>query len=165
MEKVKNFVNVLVMLYLVLAFLNYLDIINFGQQTNPGFYTNFLLAGGALMLLELIIENIYILQVKRGQLHYQRTINELKAALYDQKQENQAIVKKHNEESAVFQARQQVPPQARYPQDPPYQPVLTPFDPEITITPAPLPPSLVNPADYQIKNTDSDSDTHREPNH
>ncbi len=159
METIKKTVNVLVMIYLVLALLIYLDILNIGQQTNPNFYTNFFLAGGLLMLLELITENIYIMLVKRGQLHYQRKINELKASLYDKEQEIQNLTKKHNEELAARTTPGHVPPQAR---PTTYQPVLTPIDPDIMFKPAPLLPKPGDTADNPTKNTDSDR--YREPN-
>lgn len=162
MEMIKKIVNILVMVYLVLALLLYLDILNIGQQTNPGFYTNFFLAGGLLLLLELIVENIYIMAVKRQHLPYQNKINELKASLYDQKQETQDLIKKHHEELAVARATSHVPPQAPYPQEITSRPVLTPIDPNIIMTPAPLTSKPVDPADYPTKNTDSD--TYREPN-
>ena len=166
METVKKTVNILVMIYLVLALLIYLDILNIGQNTNPGFYTNFFLAGGFLMLLELITENIYIMILKRSQVQqYQNKINELKASLYDQKQETQDLIKKHNEELAVARASQSaVAPAVHHPQpqEPISRPVLTPINPDLTFNPAPLPPKPINPADYPTKNTDSD--TYREPN-
>ena len=166
MEMIKKVVNILVMIYLVLALLIYLDILNIGQQTNPDFYTNFFLVGGFIMLLELITENIYIMVLKKSQVQqYQHKINELKASLYDQKQETQDLIKKHNEELAVARASQSpVPPPVHHPQpqDTTSRPVLTPIDPDIVIAPAPLPPKPVDPADYPTKN--SDSDTYREPN-
>jgi hypothetical protein len=166
METIKKTVNILVMIYLVLALLIYLDILNIGQNTNPGFYTNFFLAGGFLMLLELITENIYIMMLKKSHAkQYQHQINELKANLYDQKKETQDLIKKHEAELATARATPSyVPPQVRHPhpQESTSRPVLTPIDPDIVITPAPLPPTPVNPADYPTHNTDSD--TYREPN-
>jgi len=163
METIKKTVNILVMIYLVLALLIYLDILNIGQNTNPGFYTNFFLAGGLLMLLELVTENIYILFLKRSHVkQYQNKINELKASLYDQKQETQDLIKKHNEELAIARANQNAtPPLVQHPQ-PTSRPVLTPINPDVDITPAPLPPKPVNPTNYPTRNTDSD--TYREPN-
>jgi hypothetical protein len=102
MQGIKKIVNILVMLYLVAAALIYLDILNVGQQTNPaGFYTPFFLAGGLLLLLELIVENLYIMTLKRGQGHTQQKINELKALLYDHKQEIQDLRNRHAEEAAA----------------------------------------------------------------
>jgi hypothetical protein len=101
MEGIKKIVNILVMLYLAAAALIYLGILHVGQESNPGFYTNFFLVGGALMLLELIVENLYIMTLKRGQVHTQQKINELKATLYDHKQEIQDIRNRHAEEAAA----------------------------------------------------------------
>jgi len=172
----KKIVNILVMIYLVLAILIYLDILNIGQNTNPGFYTNFFIAGGILMLLELLAENIYIMTLKRGFGHYQNKINELKATLYDHKQELQDLKNKHNDEIAAIRASQvqhptphqypkepvMVPPPARNYNQPPTRPVGTSADPDLTITPAPIPPRPVDPENYPLRNPDSD--THREPN-
>ncbi len=159
MEKIKNFVNILVMIYLVVALLIYLGILNVGQQTRPDFYNNFYLAGGFLMLLELITENIYIMVIKRRQGQYQRKINELKASLYDQEREIQNLRKNQNDELAARTSTGHVPPQ---PRPTSYQPVLTPIDPDISFNPAPLLPKPVNPADNPTKNPDSDR--YREPN-
>jgi len=101
MEGIKKFINIVVMLYLVAAALIYLGILNVGQNTNPDFYTIFFLVGGGIMLLELIIENLYIMSLKRGQSHNQQKINELKAHLYDHKLELQDIRKRQAEESAM----------------------------------------------------------------
>ena len=101
MEGIKKFINIVVMLYLVVAALIYLGILNVGQASNPDFYTTFFLVGGAIMLLELIIENLYIMSLKRGQVHTQHKINELKAQLYDHKQELQNIKKRQTEEAVV----------------------------------------------------------------
>jgi hypothetical protein len=101
MEGIKKFVNILVMLYLVVAALIYLNILNVGQDTTPGFYTTFFLVGGGLMLLELIVENLYIMTLKRGYVHTQQKINELKASLYDHKQEIQDIRNRQAEDAAA----------------------------------------------------------------
>ncbi len=94
MGTIKKLVNVVVMLYLIAAVLIYFDVLNVGQNTNPIFYPNFFLAGGIIMLVELITENLYIMTLKRGHVHTQNKINELKALLYDHKQEIQDIRKK-----------------------------------------------------------------------
>jgi hypothetical protein len=104
MEGIKKIVNILVMLYLVAAALFYLGILDVGQESNPGFYTNFFLAGGVLMLLELIVENLYIMTLRRGHVHTQQKINELKATLYDHKQEIQDIRNRQAEEAAAAEA-------------------------------------------------------------
>jgi hypothetical protein len=101
MEGIKKFVNILVMLYLVAGTLFYLGILDVGQKSNPEFYTTFFLVGGILMLLELIVENIYIATLKRGYGQTQQKINELKASLYDHKQEIQDLRNKHTEELAA----------------------------------------------------------------
>ena len=101
MEGIKKFINIVVMLYLVAAALIYLGILNVGQNANPDFYTIFFLVGGGIMLLELIIENLYIMRLKRGHSHNQQKINELKAHLYDHKLELQDIRKRQAEESAM----------------------------------------------------------------
>ena len=89
MEAIKKFVNVLALLYLIGATLIFLDVLKVGQDANPGFNTILLTVGGAILLLELIVENLYIASLKRGHVHSQHKINELKALLYDQKQEMQ----------------------------------------------------------------------------
>ncbi len=89
MEAIKKFVNVVVMLYLIAATLIYLDVLKLGQDNNPNFSTTFYLIGGVILLLELLVENLYIATLKREHVHEQRKINELKALLYDQKQEMQ----------------------------------------------------------------------------
>ncbi len=89
MEAIKKFINVLVILYLVAATLIYLDVLKVGQDANPNFNTTFYIIGGVILLLELLVENLYIASLKRDQVHTQHKINELKALLYDQKQEMQ----------------------------------------------------------------------------
>jgi hypothetical protein len=137
MEGIKKFVNILVMLYLVAAALIYLGILNVGQESNPGFYTTFFLVGGILMLLELIVENLYIASLKRGFGQTQQKINELKANLYDHKQEIQDLRNKHAEELAAATAARPVStttttvtPAATTP--------VTPAAPAYTTTTAPL---------------------------
>ena len=110
MEGIKKFINIVVMLYLVAAALIYLGILNVGQNSNPDFYTVFFLVGGAIMLLELIIENLYIVSLKRGHGHAQQKINELKALLYDHKLELQDIRKRQAED--LITARPTAAPQA-----------------------------------------------------
>jgi hypothetical protein len=104
MEGLKKIVNVLVMLYLVAAALIYLGILNVGQDSNPGFYTGFFLVGGVLMLVELLVENAYIMSLKRGHLQTQQKINELKASLYDHKQEIQDLRTRQTEAAAAAAA-------------------------------------------------------------
>ena len=166
METIKKAVNILVMIYLVLGLLIYLGILNVGQQTNPNFYTNFFLAGGMLMLLELVTENIYIMFLKKNEAkQYQHKINELKASLYDQKQETQDLIKKHKEELAAARAiPDAVLPLVSHPQphETTSRPVLTPIDPDVTINPAPLSNKPTGQAKYPTKNPDSD--IYREPN-
>jgi hypothetical protein len=89
MEAIKKIVNVLAMLYLIGVVLVYLDVLNIGQDSYPNYNTILLLVGGGILLLELIVENLYIASLKRGHVHTQHKINELKALLYDQKQEMQ----------------------------------------------------------------------------
>ncbi len=89
MDAVKKFVNVVVMLYLIAATLIYLDVLKVGQDNNPNFNTTFYLIGGVILLLELLVENLYIATLKREHTHKDRKVNELKALLYDQKQEMQ----------------------------------------------------------------------------
>lgn len=89
MEAIKKFVNVVALLYLIGATLIYLDVLKVGQDNNPNFTTTLFIVGGAILLLELIVENLYIVSLKREHVHTQHKINELKALLYDQKQEMQ----------------------------------------------------------------------------
>ncbi|RDC61454.1 hypothetical protein [Adhaeribacter pallidiroseus] len=89
MDAVKKFVNVVVMLYLIAATLIYLDVLKVGQDTNPNFNTTFYIIGGVILLLELLVENLYIATLKREHTHKDRKVNELKALLYDQKHEMQ----------------------------------------------------------------------------
>lgn len=101
MEGIKKIMNIVVMVYLVAAALIYLDILNIGQHSNPGFYTTFFLVGGVIMLLELIIENLYILYIKRGFKSSEQKINELKAHLYDHKLEIQDLRKRQTAEPTL----------------------------------------------------------------
>ena len=89
MEAIKKFVNVVALLYLVAATLIYLDVLKVGQDSNPNFNTTFYIIGGVILLLELLAENLYIATLKREHVHKDRKVNELKALLYDQKQEMQ----------------------------------------------------------------------------
>ena len=124
MEGIKKIVNVLVMIYLVAAALIYLKILNVGQDTTPGFYTTFFVVGGILMLLELIVENLYIMTLRRGHLHNQQKINELKASLYDHKQEIQDLRIQHAE--AATAATAAAPPPAATATRPPRRPLRQP---------------------------------------
>ena len=175
MGTLKKIVNILVMLYLVVAALIFLDILNVGQSSNPTFYTNFFIAGAALMLLELVVENLYVMSLKRSQGQTQNKINELKASLYDHKQELQEIKTKHAEELAAARAANanapasypkapvQVPPPARSQYNEPIvKPVNSPLDNDLIITPAPIPPAPAAP-EYRPTNN-PDVDTYREPN-
>lgn len=147
MGTLKKIVNVIVMLYLVAAVLIYLDVLNVGQDTNSNFYPSFFLAGGIIMLLELIIENLYIVSLRRGHVHTQNKINELKALLYDHKQELQDIRKKKVDDHVTVTTV-------------PVEPVVKP------VTPAPAPETnvIVPPNSWSgfqqpgqpTKNTDSD---------
>lgn len=101
MEGIKKIVNILVMLYLVAATLIYLGILNVGQDSNPGFYTGFFVVGGILMLLELIVENLYIASLKRGHGQTLHKINELKASLYDNQQQLQDLRNRQAAEAAA----------------------------------------------------------------
>lgn len=104
MEGIKKIVNILVMLYLVAATLIYLGILNVGQDSNPGFYTGFFVVGGILMLLELIVENLYIASLKRGHGQTLHKINELKASLYDHQQQIQDLRKRQAAEAEAAAA-------------------------------------------------------------
>ena len=101
MEAIKKFVNVVAMLYLIAATLIYLDILNVGQDANPNFNTTLLIVGGAILLLELLTENLYITSLKRGHVHTEHKINELKALLYDQKQEMQHYKSSRSTEESI----------------------------------------------------------------
>lgn len=100
METLKKIINMAAMVYLVVAALIYLNILNIGQS-EPGFYTTFFVIGGIIMLLLLIIENLYEMSLKRGYTQYQHKINELKANLYDQKQELQDLKNRQAEVQVV----------------------------------------------------------------
>jgi hypothetical protein len=147
MEGIKKFVNILVMLYLVAAALIYLGILNVGQDSNPGFYTTFFLVGGGLMLLELIVENVYIATLKRSFGQSQQKINELKANLYDHKQEIQDIRNKHAEEVAAAAAAR--PATVATPVSPASAPAYNTTTAPLTAAPTgtdPVPP-VVNPVE------------------
>jgi hypothetical protein len=182
MEGFKKIVNVLVMLYLVAAALIYLKILNVGQDSNPGFYTNFFLVGGVLMLVELLVENAYIMSLKRGHLQTQQKINELKASLYDHKQEIQdhkqeiQDMRTRQTEAAIAAAAPVTPPAAAVPPaatsyttatapvtaaptgtDPLPQvvrPVETENNPRVIITPSPT-PGIQDPERRLPENTDT----------
>jgi hypothetical protein len=176
MEGFKKIVNVLVMLYLVAAALIYLGILNVGQDANPGFYTNFFLVGGVLMLVELLVENMYIMSLKRGHLQTQQKINELKASLYDHKQEIQDMRTRQAEVAAVAATTPVTPPTAAVPPTAtsyttatapvtaaptgtePLPPVIKPVDPDnnprVIITPSPT-PGIQDPERRLPENTDT----------
>lgn len=104
MEAIKKFVNVLALLYLIGATLIFLDVLKVGQDTNPGFNTFLFTVGGAILLLELLVENLYIAGLKRGHVHTQHKINELKALLYDQKQEMQQYKSTRHDAAATLKS-------------------------------------------------------------
>jgi hypothetical protein len=171
MEGIKKIVNILVMLYLVAAVLIYLRILDVGQASNPGFYTGFFLVGGVLMLLELIVENIYIATLKRGHVQTQQKINELKASLYDHKQEIQDIRTRQAEEAAAASAaaaRTTTPggsyttttapitaaPTGTEPVPPVVRPTEPVNNPNVIITPSPT-PGIQDPERRLPENTDT----------
>jgi len=92
MESFKKILNILVMVYLLIAFLFLLRILSvskfvalFDMTDNAEFFNRMLWAGAILLLAELIVENAYIATLRRGLEKEHRKITELKAQLYDQK--------------------------------------------------------------------------------
>jgi hypothetical protein len=162
METFKKIVDVVVMVYLVIALLIYLDILNVGQHTQPEFYTNFFLVGGAIMLLELVVENVYVLLLKRSQGRpYQRQINELKAQLYDQKQELETLRNQPRLQPDPASSGIRITPVTPA-EDLAVKPVVAPQDTNVIINPQ----ILDSPADRDPRgprNPDSEFD-YREPN-
>ena len=169
MEGIKKIVNVLVMIYLVAAALIYLKILNVGQDTTPGFYTTFFVVGGILMLLELIVENLYIMTLRRGHLHNQQKINELKASLYDHKQEIQDLRIQHAEAASAATAAAPPPAATSYttttapitaaptgtePVPPVVKPVERTDNPHVIITPSPT-PGIQDPERRLPENSDT----------
>ncbi len=105
METIKKIVNVLAMLYVVAVVLVYLDVLKIGQDSYPNYNNILLLVGAGILLLELITENLYITSLKRGHVQTQHKINELKALLYDQKQEMQQYKTTRTDAPVVTPAR------------------------------------------------------------
>jgi ABC-type transport system involved in cytochrome bd biosynthesis fused ATPase/permease subunit len=168
MEGIKKIVNVLVMLYLVAGTLIYFKILNVGQDTTPGFYTTFFVVGGILMLLELIVENLYIMTLKRGHMHNQQKINDLKASLYDHKQEIQDL-RTQQAESATSAAAAKAARATSYttatapitaaptgtePVPPVVKPVERTDNPHVIITPSPT-PGIQDPERRLPENSDT----------
>lgn len=92
MESFKKILNILVMVYLLVAFLFLLRILSvskfvalFDLANDAVFFNRMLWAGAVLLLAELLVENAYIATLKRGLEREHRQITELKAQLYDQK--------------------------------------------------------------------------------
>ena len=95
MEALRKLVNILVLLFLVFAVLVLLNVISteyldttFTSFSPENYYkTIFGLACG-LLLVYLIVSNLGILALKRERNVLNNRINELKATLYDRKEEN-----------------------------------------------------------------------------
>ena len=92
METLKKVINILAMVYLVIVFLFLLHILSvskfvalFDLSTDAVFYNRLLWTGAILLLAELVVENAYIANLKRGLERENRQIMELKAQLYDQR--------------------------------------------------------------------------------
>ena len=176
MEGIKKVVNILVMLYLVAATLIYLGILNVGQDSNPGFYTGFFVVGGILMLLELIVENLYIATLKRGHGQTLHKINELKASLYDHQQQIQELRNRQAPEATTASQPVAPPAAATYTSttapvketttvpmtaaptgSEPLPPVVTPVEESpsrVIITPSPT-PGIQDPERRLPENTDT----------
>lgn len=164
MKGVKKIVNILVLLYLLSAVLIFLGILNVGQQDNPGFYTNFFIAGGILLLLELLVENLYLLSLKREQAKSQQTINELKASLYDHQQQMQELRRKAETPPAqpaattthysTATAPVSAAPTGTEPVPPVVNPVAPQTNPQPIITPSPT-PGIQDPERRLPENTDT----------
>jgi ABC-type transport system involved in cytochrome bd biosynthesis fused ATPase/permease subunit len=168
MEGIKKIVNVLVMLYLVAGTLIYFKILNVGQDTTPGFYTTFFVVGGILMLLELIVENLYIMTLKRGHMHNQQKINDLKASLYDHKQEIQDLRTQQAESASSAAAAKAAratsyttatapitaAPTGTEPVPPVVKPVERTDNPHVIITPSPT-PGIQDPERRLPENSDT----------
>jgi hypothetical protein len=167
MEGIKKFVNILVMLYLVAAVLIFLRILDLGQDNNPSFYPTLFQVSGILLLLELIVENLYLATLKRGHGQTQQKINELKASLYDHKQEIQELRNRHAEEVAA--AAKPAPAATSYTTatapitaaptgTQPVPPVVKPMEPaqnpNVIITPSPT-PGIQDPERRLPENTDT----------
>jgi hypothetical protein len=91
MESVKKFLNVLVMVYLLIAFLFLLRILSvskfvalFDLPHDAAFYNRLLWAGTVLLLAELLVENMYIATLKRSLEREHRQVAQLKSQYYDQ---------------------------------------------------------------------------------
>ncbi len=92
METLKKVINVLAMLYLVIVLLFLLHILSvskfvalFDLSSDTVFYNRLLWAGVLLLLAELLVENAYIANLRKGLTREHQQIMELKAQLYDQR--------------------------------------------------------------------------------
>ncbi|WP_181307782.1 hypothetical protein [Rufibacter sp. XAAS-G3-1] len=91
MESVKKFLNILVMVYLLIAFLFLLRILSvskfvalFDLAHDAAFYNRLLWVGAVLLLAELLVENMYIATLKRSLERERRQVSQLKSQYYDQ---------------------------------------------------------------------------------
>jgi len=94
MEALRKFVNILVLVFLVYAILVLLNVISteyldntFTSFSPENYYKTIFGIAGGLLLLYLIVSNLSILTLKRERNVLSNRINELKATLYDKKEE------------------------------------------------------------------------------
>jgi hypothetical protein len=147
MESLKKLLNILVMAYLLVAFLFLLRILSvskfvalFDMTDNAEFFNRMLWMGAILLLAELIVENTYIATLKRGLEKEHRQITELKAQLYDQRLKATPVVPV----TAVPEQTWTRPEDTTYTQTSSPHHTDTTFEEEQgpIITPAPIPPTL-----------------------
>ncbi|MDX5348352.1 MAG: hypothetical protein LPJ89_02770 [Hymenobacteraceae bacterium] len=94
MKKTKRIVNILAIVYLIFALLLVFNVLNrdffislFNQRNLEGFYATLFFIGAFLLALELIVEALHLKAVARDRQLDEMKITELKAKLYDQRQE------------------------------------------------------------------------------
>ncbi|MBC3540408.1 hypothetical protein ACFSC6_10995 [Rufibacter sediminis] len=148
MESFKKFVNILVMVYLLIALLFLLRILSvskfvmlFDLATHADFFNRLLWVGVVLLLAELLVENVYIATLKRSLERESRLHTELKAKHTEWKA-------KHYDQQLKASGAPLIPepdparPAAVPPQTSPRADTAANHDEQLIITPAPMPPTL-----------------------
>ncbi|MFB9863367.1 hypothetical protein [Rufibacter immobilis] len=147
METLKKAVNILVMVYLLIAFLFLLRILSvskfvalFDLANDAQFYNRLLWIGAVLLLAELLLENAYIATLKRS-------LGRERQQLSDLKVKHTELKAKHYDQQLRATAAPLTPqpaPAKPVVTTPPSKPGATPAEEEaeLIITPAPMPPTL-----------------------
>ncbi|GGK84777.1 hypothetical protein ACD591_13215 [Rufibacter glacialis] len=148
MEALKKILNILVMVYLLVAFLFLLRILSvskfvalFDLADDAEFFNRLLWAGAILLLAELLVENVYIATLKRSLERESRQHAELRT-------KHTQLKAKHYDQQMKASGNPLVPqPDPARPGEttPPVGPRLHTSDDDeqtLIITPAPMPPTL-----------------------